>query len=182
MPRLVLTAVITTSHQGEYTARVETLYRGYIRSQFEIGDSDGCHLPQMKVGQRVALVAGLTTDGNEGTTTPGRFSDFSGPIWFLDRAGHVVARGTYPISGEPYIGPPINALVPQSLADILLQGGLPDAATRAPAPQLATTIGTTFLFLAFALSTARYLLTSLGHLPTRARSPDRWPRFRGIGY
>jgi hypothetical protein len=157
-PRLVMTAVITEAKQGRYTARPEILFHGRMNSPFEIGDSDGCHLPDMKVGQRIALVSGLTAEENASTISPGsrsRFTDFSGPIWLLDRAGRVLPMGTYPRNDAPYFGPPINGVVPHSLAEILQQAGLPDAAMAPPSINVAAALGVFLILLAGLLFSRR---------------------------
>jgi hypothetical protein len=150
-PRLVMTAVITEAKHGQFAARPEMLFNGSMNSPFEIGDSDGCHLPEMRVGQRIALVSGLTAEENASTISPGsrtRFSDFSGPIWLLDEAGDVLPMGTYPRNDAPYFGPPINGVVPHSLAEILQLAGMPDAAMAPPSINAATPLGIVLISLA----------------------------------
>ena len=131
-PTLLATAVITEVDEDSfvrYRARTEQIYLGQLDASFGLISSDGCHIPVMSVGQRIALLAGPFVVGG-GQAGPGEFDDSSGPIWILNEAGAVLPRQFQP-ANNMLPGPALNGVTPTTLADILrLAGAVPDTAIR----------------------------------------------------
>lgn len=157
-PTLVLTGIVVSANYRSdrvYLARVEHVYRGHITSTFGITAEDRlCHLPIMRVGQRIAVVA----ERIYAAAGTWYVRNTSGPIWRLAPDGTVLQWRWRHAPSEP--GPAVKGRTPRTLAEILRLVGIPDSAMRPPRADHATPIG----MLVLLVSGAMLIAVQLRHI------------------